>query len=69
MIAGVVIIAAPDFVIHAGCCRPPRKAVAVALEDAICLSMVVEGRGVPPGLGWVLGIERCCLCVIIERNP
>ena len=41
----------------------------MALEDAICLSMVVEGRGVPPGLGWVLGgIERWCLCVI-ERNP
>jgi len=69
LIVVVVIIAAPDFVIHAGCCRPPRKAVAVALEDAICLSMAVEGRGVPAGLGWVLGIERRCLWVIIERNP
>ena len=43
-------IAAVLEVIHDGC-WPPRKVLAVAMDDAICLSTAAAGRGFPPGLG------------------
>jgi hypothetical protein len=42
-------------VIHDGC-RPPRKALAVALEDAIWLLEATEGRGFAATLGLGGGI-------------
>jgi hypothetical protein len=48
------LIDAPE-VIHDGC-RPPRKALAVALEDAIWLLEAAEGRGFAATLGLGGGI-------------
>jgi hypothetical protein len=63
------LIFAPG-VIHDGC-RPPRKALAVALEDAICLLMAGEGRGfgpVPGGEGGIVLYSPCGRLVAKRRG-
>jgi hypothetical protein len=57
-------------VIHDGC-RPPRKALAVALEDAICWLMAGEGRGfgpVPGGEGGIVLYSPCGRLVAKRRG-